>query len=116
MYEQDDMVNWRLRGTCATYRPYQDGLKMGYDVLSKNSESAKAFCINCPILQQCKDYALEMLRQSRIEHDPLLKPWGIWGGTNEKDRRDILRTEAKAELLLARLRGLSQDTSDPIAG
>lgn len=115
MYEQDDMVNWRLRGTCATYGPYQDELKNGNDILAKNSESAKAFCIGCPILQDCKDYALGMLRRSKIEHNPLLYPWGIWGGTSEKDRRAILRTEAKALSLLGLLRGQSQDTSDPIA-
>ena len=40
---------------------------------------AKAICEVCRVIDECRDYALEI----REQH-------GIWGGLNELERREIL--------------------------
>jgi len=37
---------------------------------------AKAICRSCPVLAECRDYALS-----------IREPHGIWGGLNEAERR-----------------------------
>lgn len=46
--------------------------------IGKPTAPAKKICADCPVLDPCLDYALET-------------PWltGIWGGTSEKQRREI---------------------------
>jgi WhiB family transcriptional regulator, redox-sensing transcriptional regulator len=46
---------------------------------------AKSFCMRCPVLDACLEYALA----SREAH-------GIWGGLNEMERRRMLRERARA--------------------
>ena len=40
---------------------------------------ARQFCDNCPVKAECLDYALEHFE------------WGVWGGTSEKQRRNMRR-------------------------
>jgi len=42
---------------------------------------AKAICMRCPVLVECREYALAI----REAH-------GIWGGLNEMERRALLRS------------------------
>jgi WhiB family transcriptional regulator, redox-sensing transcriptional regulator len=42
-------------------------------------EDAKTICQQCPVIQQCLDWALE--------HNE----FGVWGGRSEEDRRGIKR-------------------------
>lgn len=44
------------------------------------AEEAKAVCRTCPVMEQCRQYALE----HRIDE-------GIWGGLDERERRRIHR-------------------------
>lgn len=44
--------------------------------------AAKAVCATCPVLQQCRDYALATR-----------EPFGVWGGLSEPDRERILARE-----------------------
>jgi WhiB family redox-sensing transcriptional regulator len=44
---------------------------------------AKAICRTCPVLEECREYSLEV----REGH-------GIWGGLNEMERRALLRQRA----------------------
>ena len=44
---------------------------------------AKAICRSCPVLEECREYSLEV----REGH-------GIWGGLNEMERRAMLRQRA----------------------
>lgn len=44
---------------------------------------AKKICGACPVIEKCLRWALDT-RQ----------PYGIWGGTTERERRDILKKEA----------------------
>jgi WhiB family redox-sensing transcriptional regulator len=41
-------------------------------------DAAKRICAQCPLQRDCLDYALRV-------HEPL----GIWGGTDELERREI---------------------------
>ncbi|MEV1070163.1 WhiB family transcriptional regulator [Streptomyces sp. NPDC050263] len=43
-------------------------------------EEAKAVCGRCPVLEQCRDWAVEV---GQVE--------GIWGGTTESERRALRR-------------------------
>lgn len=40
---------------------------------------AKAICAQCPVQQQCLDYAVA-----------IREPHGIWGGLNEAERRSLV--------------------------
>ena len=44
---------------------------------------AKAICRRCPVLEECREYSLQV----REAH-------GIWGGLNEMERRHLLRQRA----------------------
>lgn len=43
-------------------------------------DAARALCRQCPVRQDCLDYALTVQ-----------EPHGIWGGLNELERRRLLR-------------------------
>ncbi len=45
---------------------------------------AKAICLRCPVLEECRGYALDV----REGH-------GIWGGLNEMERRALLRERGR---------------------
>ncbi|HZA80157.1 MAG TPA: WhiB family transcriptional regulator, partial [Actinomycetes bacterium] len=45
--------------------------------------AAKAICRSCPVLVECREYAL-LVRE----------PHGIWGGLNEYERRQLLARRA----------------------
>lgn len=40
-----------------------------------SKETAEKLCAGCPLLEMCRDYAMEAQ-----------EPYGIWGGTRPKDR------------------------------
>lgn len=44
---------------------------------------AKAICAQCPVRRECLEYALDTR-----------EPHGIWGGTNETERREIITKRA----------------------
>ncbi len=52
------------------------------DRLERES-AAKAICRSCPVLVQCREYALTVR-----------EPHGIWGGLNEYERRQLLARRA----------------------
>ncbi len=45
---------------------------------------AKAVCLRCPVLEVCRDHAMTMR-----------EPAGVWGGTDERERRRIWRREGR---------------------
>lgn len=70
---------WQLRGACVGQDPEvffaPEGARGGerwlYEV------EAKTICARCPVIELCRAYALE----HRMD--------GVWGGTNEAERRQI---------------------------
>jgi WhiB family redox-sensing transcriptional regulator len=79
-----DEVRWMVDAACA-------GMDPEYFFPERNSsaELAKAICQSCPVAAQCLDFALNHAE----DH-------GIWGGTNQKERR-ALRRARRAERTVA---------------
>ena len=73
---------WRQQGSCAGsdatvfYPPPDD------DTLA---EQAKEICAMCPVLAQCRDFALT----TREKH-------GVWGGLTERERRRVIRQNRRS--------------------
>jgi len=73
------MTEWMSGGLCAqtdpeAFHPDRHG----------SVEAAKAVCVSCPVIEQCRTYALE--RGERF---------GVWGGLSARERK-TLRVEAAA--------------------
>ncbi|WP_082015074.1 WhiB family transcriptional regulator [Streptacidiphilus jiangxiensis] len=54
----------------------------GYEA---REQAAKDVCAACPVLRQCRDYALDAW-----------EPYGVWGGLGEHERLDLLRRRRAA--------------------
>lgn len=48
-----------------------------FPISNQSDRLAKRLCSHCPVVAQCMDYA--------IEHNEV----GVWGGTNERERKRI---------------------------
>lgn len=72
-------TNWKLLGDCAQVDP-----DLWFPESSQPSAPAKAICLGCEVRVQCLEYALAHGER------------GIWGGTNEGQRRAIRRTRDDA--------------------
>ncbi|MFD5211512.1 WhiB family transcriptional regulator [Streptomyces anulatus] len=80
-------TNWRVSAVCRDEDPdlfFPVGTS-GPAVVQ--AEEAKAVCRTCPVMEACLDWALE----SGQDH-------GVWGGTDEDDRRTIKRRTARLRL------------------
>lgn len=66
---------WMLQGACKA-----DPDAMYPSSLSDEIEYAKSFCQACPVIQPCRERALD----NREE-------FGVWGGLSEAERRALLR-------------------------
>ncbi|MFE4329697.1 WhiB family transcriptional regulator [Streptomyces sp. NPDC056831] len=73
-------VHWDRRAACRRADPqifFPEGSES--DVIASTA-LAKSFCRRCPVSGRCQLQALE-----RAE------PYGVWGGLDEDERREILR-------------------------
>ena len=75
------MSDWRYRARCRTgYDPntwFPAGMTGPFAL---QTEHAKSICRHCPVVQECRAFALET-RQTD----------GVWGGTDADERRRILK-------------------------
>ena len=55
------------------------------------ANEAKAICMECPVVNECLDYAIRTNQDS-----------GIWGGTTEEERKSIRRHYRKTGLVINR--------------
>ena len=46
---------------------------------SQRETAAKAICASCPVQPECREHALVMR-----------EPYGVWGGTTETEREELL--------------------------
>ena len=82
----DLQIGWQYRAAC---KGPQSELFFAPNHLERKEHrhereaAAKAICRSCPVLTQCREYAL-MVRE----------PHGIWGGLNEYERRQLLSRRA----------------------
>lgn len=65
-------------------RPLWPGAGIGAAALTtekeeRRIEQAKQTCHRCPVIAQCREYALRTR-----------EPYGVWGGLSEEDRAEIL--------------------------
>lgn len=51
----------------------------------RREAEAKAVCQRCPVIEQCRQHALQV-------HEP----YGIWGGLSAEERKDQLRAKRRA--------------------
>ena len=49
------------------------------DERERRETKARAICAVCPVRRECTDYAME-----------IREPYGIWGGLNESERKELL--------------------------
>jgi WhiB family transcriptional regulator, redox-sensing transcriptional regulator len=72
--------DWQLRGSCQGLNSsiffHPDGERGS--ARSRRADRAKAICQRCPVLEQCRRYALTAR-----------EPYGVWGGLTEEERRDL---------------------------
>lgn len=65
----------------------------------RREAEAKAVCQRCPVIEQCRQHALQV-------HEP----YGIWGGLSAEERKDQLRVKRRAVSVLGSPRsGQRQD-------
>jgi WhiB family redox-sensing transcriptional regulator len=77
-------TNWRDRSACREEDPdlfFPIG-NTGPALLQ--IEEAKAVCRRCPVMERCLQWALESSQE-----------YGVWGGTDEDDRRRMQRRARK---------------------
>ena len=59
----------------------------------RRAANAKAICATCPVIEQCRSYALAAQ-----------EPYGIWGGMTEEERREEIRSSGtRSAALLTRI-------------
>jgi hypothetical protein len=71
---------WRKEGVCLSGDAQKD--------FRENSRKSKTHCLNCPVRIDCLNYAL------------LYSESGVWGGTTETDRAQILSVAPQIQKIL----------------
>ena len=75
---------WRLDAECRGEDPAMffapSYFERRAEKLGRESR-AKAICSRCPVREECLEFALRVR-----------EPHGVWGGLNEQERRQLLRT------------------------
>ena len=76
-----EVWDWQLKGLCrgrnSTVFFHPDN-ERGSARAARESR-AKEICRRCPVLQQCRQHALDAQ-----------EPYGVWGGMGEDERRQIV--------------------------
>ncbi|MDY5584264.1 MAG: WhiB family transcriptional regulator [Arcanobacterium sp.] len=84
-----DFWNWQVQGACNSLDPeyffHPEGERGG--PRRRRIERAKRICQTCPVLEQCREYALS-------HHEP----YGVWGGLSEEERSLILAQRRRGRI------------------
>ncbi|RSD09179.1 WhiB family transcriptional regulator [Amycolatopsis eburnea] len=73
--------DWQLDGSCRNASSaifFHPEWERG-SARRQREATAKAICEHCPVLETCRNHALEAQ-----------EPYGVWGGLSESDREEIL--------------------------
>lgn len=80
--------NWRARAACLSCPPDLFFPGDRSQVAIERMERAKAICRDCAVKGECLKFALDTFQE-----------YGIWGGTDEKERQRIRRKQRLAEVV-----------------
>lgn len=69
-----DDLSWQKHKICSV-----NELSMFYSQIKQEIEAGRRFCQPCPVIEECFQYAIQ-------HHEE-----GVWGGTDEKQRRRLFR-------------------------
>jgi WhiB family redox-sensing transcriptional regulator len=75
-----DLWDWQSQGSCRRENPdafFHPQGERGPSRRGRN-RTAKAVCLNCPVLQRCRKHALKVR-----------EPYGVWGGLTASEREAI---------------------------
>jgi len=75
--------SWTERANCKSTDTANFYPEKADPLLMKKLSAAREACAECPVRQECLDYA--------IEYEPL----GFWGGMTEKDRKLLRRKNGR---------------------
>ncbi|APU16705.1 MULTISPECIES: WhiB family transcriptional regulator [Actinoalloteichus] len=83
--------DWQLDGACrgANSRLFFHPESERGHAREKRESRAKAICRSCPVLTQCREYALTSQ-----------EAYGVWGAMGEGERRELLKSRRR-ELRMA---------------
>lgn len=73
----DQGTGWQVEAACRGMDP-----DLFFPGRGESTAAARAVCQECPVRQECLDHAME---------DGHLEKWGVWGGTTERQRRQLRR-------------------------
>ncbi|WP_122819890.1 WhiB family transcriptional regulator [Varibaculum vaginae] len=77
-----DLWEWQYQGACRDLDTEQffhpEGERGG--TRKRRDDAAKAICAQCPVITECREYALAAQ-----------EPYGIWGGLTMEERRELIR-------------------------
>lgn len=80
-----DLWEWQLDGSCRRENPdvffHPEGERG--PARRDRDRAAKALCLDCPVLQRCREHALKVR-----------EPYGVWGGMTEHERVAVYVGEA----------------------
>lgn len=76
-------MGWWERAAC---RDLPKTLFVHESMSRAEEREAKAVCAACPVMDECRTFALELADSGRAVDVPV----GIWGGTNAAERRAML--------------------------
>lgn len=90
--------SWKLQAKCLEHPDPE--------IFFHGTKEAKKVCAECPVATQCLQYALD----NKIE-------WGVWGGLNGRERRQLGRYLRKQTEVLEKQKKEQQqdDIEHPIA-
>lgn len=74
-FDNHEPESWKADGICAQVDP-----DLWYPEKGGSTKKAKKVCSNCPVREQCLNYAMD--------HN---ERFGIWGGYSERERRKLNR-------------------------
>lgn len=69
---------WKSAGLCSQVDP-----ELWFPDIGENTRAAKRICADCPVTDQCLEYALASDER-----------FGVWGGLDAGERRRIVRRTA----------------------
>ena len=69
-------LDWRVQSKCRELTVEQHE-KLFFPKAGRSIEKARRYCKTCPVIDECLEFA--------INNDC----WGIWAGTNQKERRGM---------------------------